>query len=139
MQTVIIVVHLMIVLALIGLVLLQRPKAAGLAWAVGGGFMTTRGTDQYADAHDRDPGRVFFVTSLVLSILAGIDRKPTSILNTGAPAGAPSAPARRRSGPAAAACSINCSAAAGAAAGGPAGAAVADNLTKGRETGPSDL
>ena len=33
----------------------------------------------------------FFVTSLVLSILAGLDRKPTSILGTGAPAGAPSA------------------------------------------------
>ena len=32
---------------------------------------------------------VFFVTSLTLSILAGIDRKPQSILNTGAPVSEP--------------------------------------------------
>ena len=36
----------------------------------------------------------FFATSLILSILAGADRKPTSILNTGAPAPvAPGTPA----------------------------------------------
>ena len=33
MQTVIIVIHLMIVSAMIGLVLLQSPRAAGSAWA----------------------------------------------------------------------------------------------------------
>lgn len=31
MQTVLIVIHLMVVLALVGVVLLQRPKAAALA------------------------------------------------------------------------------------------------------------
>ena len=36
MQTVIIVIHLMIVSAMIGLVLLQHPKEAGSAWAAAG-------------------------------------------------------------------------------------------------------
>ena len=44
MQTVIIVIHLMIVLAMIGLVLLQRSEGGGLGMGGGGGFMTTRGT-----------------------------------------------------------------------------------------------
>ena len=44
MQTVLIVIHLMIVLAMIGVVLLQRSEGGGLGMGGGGGFMTTRGT-----------------------------------------------------------------------------------------------
>ena len=45
MQTVIIVIHLMLVLGLIGLVLLQRSEGGGLGMGGGGGgFMTSRGT-----------------------------------------------------------------------------------------------
>ena len=44
MQTVVIVVHLLIVLALIGLVLLQKSEGGGLVSGGGGGFMTSRGT-----------------------------------------------------------------------------------------------
>jgi preprotein translocase subunit SecG len=92
MQTVLIVVHLMIVLAMIGLVLLQRSEGGGLGMGGGGGFMTTRGSTNMLTRTTGILAGCFFVTSLVLSILAGIDRKPTSILGTGAPAGAPSAP-----------------------------------------------
>lgn len=92
MQTVIIVVHLMIVLALIGLVLLQRSEGGGLGMGGGGGFMTTRGSTNMMTRTTAILAGAFFVTSLVLSILAGYDRKPTSILNSGAPAGAPAVP-----------------------------------------------
>jgi preprotein translocase subunit SecG len=92
MQTVVIVVHLMIVLGLIGLVLLQRSEGGGLGMGGGGGFMTTRGSTNMLTRTTAVLAGLFFATSLILSILAGIDRKPTSILNSGAPAGAPSAP-----------------------------------------------
>ena len=92
MQTVLIVVHLMIVLAMVGLVLLQRSEGGGLGMGGGGGFMTTRGSTNMLTRTTAVLAAAFFATSLVLSILAGMDRKPTSILNTGAPAGAPTAP-----------------------------------------------
>ena len=89
MQTVIIVIHLMIVLAMIGLVLLQRSEGGGLGMGGGGGFMTSRGSSNVLTRATAILAGVFFVTSLALSILAGYDRKPTSILNTGVPAPAP--------------------------------------------------
>jgi preprotein translocase subunit SecG len=96
MQTVIIVIHLMIVLAMIGLVLLQRSEGGGLGMGGGSGFMTSRGSSNVLTRATAILAGVFFVTSLALSILAGYDRKPTSILNTGAPppapAGAPQPP-----------------------------------------------
>jgi preprotein translocase subunit SecG len=91
MQTVLIVIHLMIVLAMVGLVLLQRSEGGGLGMGGGGGFMTTRGSTNMLTRTTAILAAVFFCTSLLLSILAGYDRKPTSILNTGAPS-APSTP-----------------------------------------------
>lgn len=44
MQTVIIVIHLLVVLAMIGLVLLQKSEGGGLVSGGGGGFMTSRST-----------------------------------------------------------------------------------------------
>jgi preprotein translocase subunit SecG len=92
MQTVVIVVHLMIVLGIIGLVLLQRSEGGGLGIGGGGGFMTTRGTTNALSRATAILAGLFFLTSLILSILAGYERKPTSILNTGAPVTAPGAP-----------------------------------------------
>jgi len=90
MQTVIIVIHLMIVLGMIGLVLLQRSEGGGLGMGGGAGFMSSRGTSNVLSRATAILAALFFATSLVLSILAGFDRKPTSILNTtGAPASQP--------------------------------------------------
>jgi preprotein translocase subunit SecG len=91
MQHVIIVVHLMLVLALIGVVLLQRSEGGGLGIGSTGGFMTSRGTANVLTRATAILAGLFFVTSLMLSILAGINRKPTSILQGGG-AGAPTAP-----------------------------------------------
>lgn len=89
MQTVVIVIHLMIVLAIIGLVLLQRSEGGGLGIGGGGGFMTNRGTTNALSRATAILAGCFFVTSLLLSWLAGHERRPTSILNTGAPITAP--------------------------------------------------
>src|SRR5438270_12475360 len=88
MQTVIIVIHLMIVSAMIGLVLLQKSEGGGLGMGGGGGgFLTSRGTSNVLTRTTAILAAIFFATSLVLSILAGWDRKPHSILqNTGSPA-----------------------------------------------------
>ena len=92
MQTVIIVIHLMIVLAMIGLVLLQRSEGGGLGMGGAAGFMSNRGTANMLTRATAILAGLFFVTSLVLSLLAGFERKPASILNTVTPAG-PSVPA----------------------------------------------
>jgi preprotein translocase subunit SecG len=90
MQQVIIVIHLMLVLSLIGVVLLQRSEGGGLGIGSGGGFMTSRGTANVLTRATAILAGLFFVTSLLLSILAGINRKPTSILEGGQ--SAPTAP-----------------------------------------------
>ena len=91
MQTVIIVIHLMVVLAMIGVVLLQKSEGGGLGMGGGGGgFLSSRGTANVLTRTTAILAAVFFSTSLILSILAGMDRKPTSILGgQGAPATAP--------------------------------------------------
>jgi preprotein translocase subunit SecG len=98
MQHVIIVVHLMLVLALIGVVLLQRSEGGGLGigggGGGGGGFMSSRGTANVLTRATAILAGLFFVTSLILSILAGLNRAPSSILQSGqsapsAPGGAP--------------------------------------------------
>jgi preprotein translocase subunit SecG len=93
MQQVVIVIHLMLVLALIGVVLLQRSEGGGLGIGGGGGFMTSRGTANVLTRATAILAGLFFATSLILSILAGFDRRPTSILGgSSAPATAPAAP-----------------------------------------------
>ena len=83
MQSVIIVIHLMIVATLIAAVLLQKSEGGGLGvgGGGGGGFMSSRGT---ANLLTRTTGVLavgFFVTSMFLSWLAGYDRKPSSVIN----------------------------------------------------------
>jgi preprotein translocase subunit SecG len=96
MLTVIIVIHLMIVSAMIGLVLLQKSEGGGLGMGGGGGgFLTSRGTSNVLTRTTAILAAVFFATSLLLSILAGWDRKPRSILqdNSGGPTAPTSQPA----------------------------------------------
>jgi preprotein translocase subunit SecG len=90
MQHVVIVIHLMLVLALIGVVLLQKSEGGGLGIGSTGGFMTSRGTANVLTRATAILAGLFFATSLILSILAGFNRKPTSILQ--GDRGAPTAP-----------------------------------------------
>ena len=85
MHTVIIVIHLMLVVALTGVVLLQKSEGGGLG--IGGGFMSSRGTANLLTRTTAFLAAGFFATSLVLSWLAGLDRTPSSLINsTTAPA-----------------------------------------------------
>ena len=84
MQTVVIVIHLMIVAVMIGAVLLQKSEGGGLGMGGGAGFMSSRGTANLLTRTTAILAVGFFLTSLFLSWYAGYDRKPSSII--GAPA-----------------------------------------------------
>lgn len=107
MQTVLIVVHLMIVLSLAAVVLIQRSEGGGLGLGGGGsgggvsGFLTGRGQANVLTRTTAILGAAFFVTSLALSIIASRARDPGSILDrvpsssgpvVPGPASAPGAP-----------------------------------------------
>jgi preprotein translocase subunit SecG len=81
MQTVLIVIHLMIVLALVGVVLIQRSEGGGLGIGGGSGFMSARGAANALTRTTAILAALFFVTSLGLGLLARYQSKPSDILN----------------------------------------------------------
>jgi len=81
METIIIVVHLMIVLALVGVVLLQRSEGGGLGIGGGSGFMTARGAANALTRATAILAVAFFATSLTLSIVARYGSQPIDILD----------------------------------------------------------
>ena len=82
MQTVVIVVHLMIVAVLIATVLLQKSEGGGLGMGGGAGFMSSRGTANLLSRTTAILAAGFFVTSLFLNWLASYNRTPVSIIGT---------------------------------------------------------
>jgi preprotein translocase subunit SecG len=88
MQTVLVVVHLMVVVALVAVVLLQRSEGGALGIGGGGGFMTGRGQANALTKATAILATIFFVTSLALTIIANVHRAPTSIFDQAQP-GAP--------------------------------------------------
>ena len=107
MQQVLIVIHLMVVIALVGTVLLQRSEGGGLGMGGGGGggvsgFLTGRGQANALTRATAILAAAFFTTSILLSVLAGVNRAPRSILDRAGPAagqpGAPGAPATETPG-----------------------------------------
>jgi preprotein translocase subunit SecG len=102
MQSVLLVVHLLVVLALVGVVLLQRSEGGGLGIGGGGGggvqgFLTGRGQANALTRATAILAAAFFILSIALSVMAGQNRQQRSIIDgaTRAPAGqqAPGAPA----------------------------------------------
>ncbi len=81
MQTVLIVIHLMIVLALVGVVLIQRSEGGGLGIGGGSGFMSARGTANALTRTTAILATLFFITSLSMGVLARYEAKPTDILD----------------------------------------------------------
>ena len=81
MQTILIVIHLMVVLALVGVVLLQRSEGGGLGIGGGSGFMTARGAANTLTRATALLAVAFFATSLSLSILARYGEQPLDILD----------------------------------------------------------
>lgn len=86
MATVILVIHLILALAIIGLVLLQRSEGGGLGIGGGGGGLGAFATaGQTANALTRATAlcaAAFFCTSLILAVLAGTNSRSTSLLES---------------------------------------------------------
>ena len=71
METVLIAIHLVIVLALAGVVLLQRSEGGGLGMGSSpSSFMTGRGQTNLLSRTTAILGAAFFVTSLTLGVMA---------------------------------------------------------------------
>ena len=73
MATVLLVIHIMIALALIAVVLLQRSEGGALGMGGGGGgggFMTGRGAANFLTRVTAGLAAAFFATSLILSLVA---------------------------------------------------------------------
>ncbi len=86
MMSVLIVIHLLVVIALVGVVLLQRSEGGALGTGGGGGFMTGRGQANALSRATAILGALFFASALMMSILAGWNRAPRSIIDSTAPA-----------------------------------------------------
>ncbi|WP_428486056.1 preprotein translocase subunit SecG [Rhodopila sp.] len=97
MNTVLLIVHLFVTLALIGVVLIQRSEGGGLGIGSSqgmGSFMSGRGTANLLTRTTAILAAIFMVLSLALALLnhgtTGVDR---SILDTPAPAPGAAQPA----------------------------------------------
>ena len=85
MQTVIVLIHLMIVLALIGVVMLQRSEGGGLGIGSTGGFMSSRGTANVLTRATAILATIFFLTSIALTVLASMNHQQKSIFDGSKP------------------------------------------------------
>jgi preprotein translocase subunit SecG len=92
METVIIVVHLMVIVALVAVVLMQRSEGGALGIGGGGNFLSTRGQANVLTRTTAILAIAFFATSLLLSVLTRFADRPSSILDTVPSAAAPTVP-----------------------------------------------
>jgi preprotein translocase subunit SecG len=99
MITVLLILHLMIAAALVGVVLLQRSEGGALGIGGGGGLMTGRGAANFLTRVTAGLAAAFFVTSMVLTLLAGRSDRAPSVFDTPASAPSKGAPAVPGPGP----------------------------------------
>ncbi len=84
METVLLVIHLMVAIALVALVLLQRSEGGALGiGGGGGGLMTGRGAANALTRMTAYVAAAFFATSIGLTILANQGRQPASSIVDG--------------------------------------------------------
>jgi preprotein translocase subunit SecG len=116
MTTVLLVIHIMIAAALVGIVLMQKSEGGALGMG-GGGFMSGRGQANFLTRATAYLAAAFFLTSIGLTLLANRTTSGRSVFDTpttsapaspaGTPAsgtttpGVPSAPATPAPAPAA--------------------------------------
>lgn len=97
MATVLLVIHLMVAAALVGVVLLQKSEggALGIGGGGGGGFLTGRGTANLLTRTTAGLAAAFFATSILLTILASRSAPTGSAFDnagSSAPASGPAVP-----------------------------------------------
>ena len=81
METVIIVIHLMVIVAMIAVVLMQRSEGGALGIGGGGNFMSARGQTNILTRTTAILAVAFFATSIVLTVLARLNEGPSSALD----------------------------------------------------------
>jgi preprotein translocase subunit SecG len=100
MQEVLLVIHLMLAIAIVALVLLQRSEGGALGIGGSGnvGMMSGRAAGNLLTRATAIAAAAFFATSIGLTILAGGHSRPASILDQ-APAADPANQPAQPSGP----------------------------------------
>jgi preprotein translocase subunit SecG len=93
METVIIVIHLMVIVALIGVVLMQRSEGGALGIGGNANFLSSRGSGNMLTRSTAILAAAFFATSLSLTLLARFAERPSAIFNSVPTAGSPATPA----------------------------------------------
>ncbi|HXC91012.1 MAG TPA: preprotein translocase subunit SecG [Stellaceae bacterium] len=95
MTILLLAIHIMVAVALVGVVLLQKSEGGALGMGGGGmsGFMTGRSTANLLTRATAILAAAFMTTSVLLVVLHNRERAPVSIIDHGAPAPAgPSVP-----------------------------------------------
>jgi preprotein translocase subunit SecG len=87
MTTVILVIHLLLAIALIGVVLLQRSEGGALGIGSGGAgsLFTSRGAANVLTRTTAILAVAFFLTSVALTVIARREHGPTSVFDTVSP------------------------------------------------------
>jgi preprotein translocase subunit SecG len=84
MTTVVLVIHLMIAAALVGIILVQRSEGGALGiGGGGGGLMSGRGAANLLTRITAGLAAAFFGTSILLAVMASDRTAPPSILESG--------------------------------------------------------
>lgn len=90
MHTIVLILHILIAFALIGLILIQQGKGADAGSGFGAGSSGTvfgaRGSASFLSRMTAALAAVFFVTSMVLGYFATQPQGPTSVIQNGPPA-----------------------------------------------------
>ena len=82
METLVLTIHILIALALVITVLLQRSEGGCLGiGGGGGGFMTARGTANLLTRMTAILAVGFFATTIILAVMAGAGKTPVSIVD----------------------------------------------------------
>ena len=84
METLVLTIHILMSVALVAVILLQRSEGGGLGiggGSSGGGFMTARGTANLMTRATTFLAIGFFATTVILAILAGYSNEPASIVD----------------------------------------------------------
>ena len=104
METVVLVIHLILAIALVAVILLQRSEGGALGMGGGGGggggFMSGRAAADVLTRTTAILATCFIITSITLAIMASAGRESTSILDqTPPPSTTPTAPTSTQTAP----------------------------------------
>lgn len=92
MITFVLVIHLMICIAMVAIILLQRSEGGALGIGGGGGFMSGRGSGNLLTRTTAYMAAAFFITSIALTVLADLRSTGPSLGGGTATQGGSSAP-----------------------------------------------